>query len=294
MWQSEPCQLADLKFGCQLPLEVGDFDRLIEIARECERLGYDSVWAYDHLSPFWTQSGEALECWTTLSAVAACTSKVRVGSLVTNANLRNPSLLAKMSSTVDVISGGRLILGLGTGDRMSRAELHSYGYKFQNLNERVEALRENISILKAMWTKDEASFHGKHYEITRAVNFPKPKQKPHPPIWVGGKHLRILDIVAEMAEGWNYWGLGKEELAERSVYLASKCAKLGRSLDTIVKSWSGTLSRGAKNRAERVEKIAAELRSQTDAETSYFIASFGPRADQESYQAFAEAIKSLA
>lgn len=283
-----------MKFGCQLPLEVGDFDRLIEIARECERFGYDSVWAYDHLSPFWTQSGEALECWTALSAVAARTSKVRVGSLVTNANLRNPSLLAKMSSTVDVISGGRLILGLGTGDKMSRNELHSYGYKFQSLNDRLESLRENILILKAMWTTDEASFHGKHYEITQAVNFPKPKQAPHPPIWVGGKHRKILDIVAEMADGWNYWGFSKAKLAERSAYLSSKCAQLGRSPDTLVKSWSGTLSCATKNYAEMVEKIATELRSQTDAETSYFIASFGPRADPESYQAFAEAVKSLA
>ena len=170
--------MVEMKFGCQLPLETGDFDRVIEIARECEGLGYDSVWAYDHLSPFWTRSGETLECWTTLSAVAERTNKVKVGSLVTNANLRNPSLLAKMTSTVDIISRGRLILGLGAGDKMSRHELQSYGYKFQSLRVRVEALRETILILKAMWTGDKSSFHGKHYQITQAVNLPKPIQKP--------------------------------------------------------------------------------------------------------------------
>ncbi len=286
--------MVDVKFGCQLPLEIGDFDRLIEIARECERLGYDSVWAYDHLVPFWTRSAVALECWTAISAVAAHTNRVKVGSLVTNVNLRNPSLLAKMTSTVDVISRGRLILGLGAGDKMSRDELQSYGYKFRSLNDRVEALRETILILKAMWTGDKSSFHGKHYQITRAVNLPKPTQKPHPPIWIGGKHQRVLDVVAEMAEGWNYWGLSRSELVKRSAYLSSKCARLGRNTDTIIKSWSGTLPRATTSRTDMAEKIAAELRSQTDSETSYFIACFGPRADLESYQAFAEAVKNLA
>ncbi len=288
--------MGKMKFGCQLPLEIGDFDCVIEVARECEKLGYDSVWAYDHLSPFWTPSGKVLECWTTLSAVAARTNIIRVGSLVTNVNLRNPSLLAKMSSTVDVISGGRLILGLGTGDRMSRDELVSYGYKFHDLASRAEALRETISILKAMWETDETSFQGKQYKVTGAVNFPKPKQKPHPPIWVGGKHWKILDIVAEMADGWNYWGLGRHELLRRSLYFSSKCAQFGRTPDTLVKSWSGKLSsliRAEGNYAQIVEKTAEELRSQTDPETRYFIASFSPRANVKCYELFAEAVKSL-
>jgi len=109
-----------MRFGCQLPQDLDDFDRLVDVAKNCERLGYDSLWVYDHLSPFWSRSGRVLECWTTMSAIAGRTETVKVGSLVTNIALRNPSLLAKMSSTVDNISGGRLILGLGTGDKMSR------------------------------------------------------------------------------------------------------------------------------------------------------------------------------
>jgi alkanesulfonate monooxygenase SsuD/methylene tetrahydromethanopterin reductase-like flavin-dependent oxidoreductase (luciferase family) len=286
-----------MKFGCQLPQDIDDFDRLIEVAEECERLGYDSVWVYDHLSPFWSRSGKALECWTALSAVAARTNNVKVGSLVTNVVLRNPSLLAKMSSTVDNISGGRLILGLGTGDKLSRRELNSYGYKFPPLDERVERLRESILILKAMWTKDEVTFHGKHYTISHAVNFPKPEQSPHPPIWIGGKHLRIVNVVAELADGWNYWGLSKEGLERRSRYLSTKCTEYRRSPASILKSWSGTfshLSHGPGNYTELVQKMATALRKQTDAETRYFVASFGPRANPESYQAFAEAVKSLA
>lgn len=288
--------MTDMKFGCILPQETDDFERLIEVACDCERIGYDSVWAYDHLSPFWVRSGKILECWTVLSAVAEHTKKIKVGSLVTNVNLRNPALLAKMTSTVDVISGGRLILGLGTGDELSREELLSHGYNFSGLDERVERLRETILILKAMWTMDEASFDGKYHRISRALNFAKPVQRPHPPIWIGGKHLGILDIVAEMADGWNYWGLSKEELVRRRKYLSERCTEIGRRPEDIVESWSGTLSysfRRAENHFKMVRNIMKELRNQTDTETKYFIVYFGPRADTESYQVFAEAVKNL-
>ena len=285
-----------MRFGCQLPQDLDDFDRLVDVAKNCERLGYDSLWTYDHLSPFWSRSGRGLECWTTLSAIAGRTETVKVGTLVTNIALRNPSLLAKMSSTVDNISGGRLILGLGTGDKLSRKELNSYGYRFPDLDERMERLKESILILKALWTKNEVTFQGKYYRITKAVNVPKPKQRPHPPIWIGGKHLRILDIVAEFADGWNHWGLRKDELERRSSYLAKKCVEFGRNPGSIVKSWSGTyrqLAQPTRNYSELVEKMSRNLRDQTDPETSYFIACFDSRAEQENYQAFADAVKSL-
>lgn len=286
--------MPNVRFGCQLPQNVDDVDRLIEVAKECERLGYDSVWVYDHLSPFWSRSGKGLECWTTLSAIAANTNNVKVGSLVTNVGLRNPGLLAKMSSTVDNISGGRLILGLGTGDKLSRQELHSYGYGFPGLVERIERLREVILILKAMWTEDEVTFSGGHYKLSHATNFPKPKQSPHPPIWIGGRHPRIMDVVAEFADGWNHWGLSGRDVERRIRYLSAKCAEYGRSPDRILKSWSGTFSRlthGAENYSRMVQNIAVELRNQSAVGTGYFVASFTPQAKPEHYQAFAEAAK---
>lgn len=274
-----------------------DFNHLIDVARHCEELGYDSVWLYDHLSPFWSPSGRVFECWTALSAVAARTHQIRVGSLVTNVNLRDPSLLAKMTSTVDNISDGRLIVGLGTGDKLSRKELTSYGYRFASLGERIERLKESIQILKAMWIEEETTFHGKYYRIARAVNFPKPKQRPRPPIWVGGKHPRVLDIVAEEADGWNYWGLTKDVLERRTRYFSDKCTQCGRDPGTVVRSWSGTyqqLSRGATSHSELVDSVAANLRDQTEPGTRYFIASFSSRDQPESYQVFAEAVESLA
>lgn len=285
-----------IKFGCQLPQETSDFEKLAKIAEECERLGYDSIWAYDHLAPYWTRRGQAFECWTLLAAIAQRTKEIKLGSLVTNVNLRNPALLAKITSTLDNVSKGRLILGLGTGDSMSRNELLSYGYSFATIDERLERLREIVLILKAMWTKDQASFDGKYNRLSNAINYPKPIQTPHPPIWIGEKHLKILDIVAEMADGWNYWGLERKVLAQRSKYLSDKCIKIGRHPEQITKSWAGLLSHELEpgvNRNKVVENIRGQLRSQTDVETRYFIASLGSRADSSSYEAFAEAVRSL-
>jgi len=237
-----------------------------------------------------------LECWTTLAAIAVRTNRIKIGTLVTNVLLRNPSLLAKMSSTMDSISNGRLILGLGTGDKMSREELYSHGYKFPDLNERVERLRECIVILKAMWTKEKATFHGKYYQISGAVNFPKPKQQPHPPIWIGGRHFKVLDVVAEHADGWNHWGLSKDGIERRNEYLAERCAAFGRQPNSIIKSWSGTfrrLSDTSRNHSESALNIAGTLQELAGPETAYFIASFDSHAKPESYQIFADAVKSF-
>lgn len=284
------------KFGCQLPQENTSFEKLVEVAQECERLGYDSVWAYDHLAPYWTRRGEAFECWTLLAGIAQRTKKIKLGSLVTNVNLRSPALLAKISSTLDIISKGRLVLGLGTGDSMSRRELLSYGYNFASLDERVERLKETVLILKALWTEERSSFDGLYYKLSNAVNFPKPIQTPHPPIWIGGKHLKILDVVAEMGNGWNYWGLNKELLAQRSRYLREKCAETGRDPSEITKSWAGTLSRvigAGGNRTKVVQEMVAQIQSQRDDETSYFIANLGLGAGSSTYKAFADAARLL-
>jgi alkanesulfonate monooxygenase SsuD/methylene tetrahydromethanopterin reductase-like flavin-dependent oxidoreductase (luciferase family) len=288
--------LTRTKFGCQLPQEESDFEKLAKLAEDCERLGYDSIWAYDHLAPYWTRRGQAFECWTLLAAIAQRTKKIKLGSLVTNVNLRNPALLAKITSSLDKMSDGRLILGLGTGDRMSRDELLSYGYSFASVDERVERLREVVLILKAMWTEDQTTFEGRYHRVFNATNYPKPMQKPHPPIWIGGKHPKILDVVAEMADGWNYWGLGREMLAQCSRYLSDKCATIGRQPRQITKSWAGTLTRAAepnRDSNQLVENIREQLRSQTDDQTKYFIASLGSRADTSTYEAFAEAVRSL-
>jgi hypothetical protein len=178
---------------------------------------------------------------------------------------------------------------------MSRDELLSYGFDFGSINERLERLRETIVILKAMWTKDEVSFEGKYTRLSHAVNFPKPIQEPHPPIWIGGKHPRILDIVAEMADGWNYWDIEKGILEQRTRHLRDECIRIGRDPKQIVKSWTGTLPNKAVScrSTNSVNETQEYLRSLTNNETTYFIASFGSKTESSNLVTFAEAVKSL-
>jgi alkanesulfonate monooxygenase SsuD/methylene tetrahydromethanopterin reductase-like flavin-dependent oxidoreductase (luciferase family) len=200
-----------------------------------------------------------------------------------------------MTSTLDNVSKGRLILGLGIGDKLSRNELHSFGYRFAPLNERIGRLRETIQILKALWTQEETSFSGKYFQISRARNYPKPVQNPYPQTWVGGKHHMLLDVVAETADGWNYWGLKRSDLIERENYLHSKCIELNRTVGTIIKSWTGTvpIDSKAKTQADLVDSVSRGLLGQTDGRTDYFIGAFPEGADSRVYQAFADAVSSI-
>ena len=264
------------------------------MVKECENLGYDSVWVYDHLAPYWLQPPSSLESWTLLSAIAARTSKIKIGSLVSNVNLRNPALLAKITSTVDSISGGRLIVGLGVGDRMSIQELRSYGFRFPPLQERIDLLRETIMVLRAMWTGDKVSLKGKAVNVSDAVCLPRPKQKTGPPIWVAGRHRSIVDVAAEQADGWNYWGLTRRKLAELERYLSAKCARLNRDPVGIARSWAGTLSSAPSSHLKLAESMKAELVSRAGRETDYFIVSFPLGVDRKAYEGFAEAVRSIA
>lgn len=276
------------KFGCILPHDSVDFDHLVEIAQTCENLGYDSIWTFDHLAPYWSPSKSNLECWTTLSSLAGRTKEIKLGSLVININLRHPSLLAKMASSLDVISHGRIILGLGTGDKLSKAELTSYGYPFRSLDERITCLKETIRILKGLWTVDDFSFDGKHFKLSHAKLGPKPVQTPHPPIWVGGKHHRIIDVVAELANGWNYWNLTRQEATNKTHYLLDRCLHNNRSFDTLVKSWSGTIPRN-----QTIESLLTYLEERSAPETEYFVAYFGSAAKKETCELFAEVVRKL-
>ena len=140
------------------------FSRLRSIVLECERSGYDSVWLDDHLMFGKTP---ILECWTTLSALASVTTRIRLGTMVTSTAFRNPALLAKMAATVDVISGGRLEFGIGAG--VQKEEHDAYGFPFPEPNVRVACMKEAVEIIKKLWTEEKATYKGKHYRIAEAV-----------------------------------------------------------------------------------------------------------------------------
>ena len=209
------------------------FKRLQDIVLECESLGYHSAWLDDHLM---LKKMPILECWTTLSALYSATKKIKLGTMVTCNSFRNPALLAKMASTVDNISNGRLELGIGAG--VQKNEHNAYGFSFPSSKDRIERLNETVEIVKKMWTEEKASYNGKHYTIQNAVCEPKPVQKPHPPIIIGGGGEKLtLKVTARHADRYD-WGYipSVEEYKRKMKVLETHCDAVGRSFDEIEKS----------------------------------------------------------
>ena len=165
------------------------WQKAVELALLAERLGYDSIWLYDHFHNVPKPAHEAVfECWTTMAAISQLTTRVRLGQMVGCNSYRNPALLAKITSTVDVISGGRLDWGIGAG--WYENEYRGYGYEFARPKERIGMLRESVEIVKSMWTQAETTYDGDHYRLHRAQCDPKPLQQPTPPIWIGEAERR--------------------------------------------------------------------------------------------------------
>ena len=230
----------------------GNYNIVRKAAIECERLGFDSAWLNDHFFPFPSQEEPWLECWTTLSALATETKNLRLGTLVNCNSFRYPSVLAKMGATLDVISDGRLELGLGAG--WYEAEYVAYGIPFRKNHIRVDQLKEGVQIIKKMWTQERATYCGKYYSIMEAVCNPKPVQNPHPPIWIGGRSSRVLRVAAEFANGCNFYACGPNECGEKIKSLNQHCVEAGREPNEIQKSWLGTMLIG-KNTLELANKI---------------------------------------
>jgi F420-dependent oxidoreductase-like protein len=217
------------------PTSPAKYQAMQQVAREAERLGYDGLWVYDHFLTVPRPEIEAtFECWTVTAALAAQTARIRLGQMVTCNSYRPPSLLAKMSSTLDVISGGRLDFGIGAG--WYEDEYRAYGYPFPPVHERLQQLEESVQVIAAMWTQDRATFRGRWYTVEGAINEPKPLQCPRPPIWIGGGGEKItLRIVARYGDAANINGL-LETVRHKCDVLQQHCRDVGRDYETITKS----------------------------------------------------------
>ncbi len=241
------CYMAEVKFGVMLPVFVPsasykhilpyyeslDYEAVRNMAVEAEKLGYHSVWVADHLSSE-AIGRSRLECWTTLSALASATKRIRLGTMVLCNLFRNPSLLAKMASTLDVISGGRLEFGIGAG--WAENECLDYGIEFPSPSVRIEMLKEAVKIVKGMWTQEQTYYEGIHYRVKGAYCEPKPLQKPHPPITIGGGGEKLtLKLVAEEADRSNFGGT-PPEFERKLQILRTHCERVGRDFDEIEKS----------------------------------------------------------
>ncbi len=208
----------------------------VRIAQLAEELGYDSLWVYDHVHNVPVPAHEAVfECWSTVAALAASTSRIRLGQMVSCASYRNPALVAKITSTIDVISGGRLDFGIGAG--WYDQEYQSYGYEFMAAKDRIRLLRETVEVVKAMWSEPDTTYEGRFVQVRGAQCDPKPVQDL-PPVWIGGGGEQLtLRVVARHADRSNFGG-SPEEWAHKRDVLRAHCAEVGRDPDEITMTWS--------------------------------------------------------
>jgi probable F420-dependent oxidoreductase len=211
------------------------------VALLAESCGLDSVWVSDHLFLDWSKYGGpgdrqgALECWTTLSALAATTERVRVGTLTMCNDLRNPALVAKMVASLDLLSGGRVDVGLGAG--WYEPEYAAAGIEFSRPGERIDRLGEAVEVVVRLLAGEELTFEGRHYRTQAAVCRPLAAQSPRPPVWVGGKGNRLLRVAARAADGWNYSWIGSlETYRERVAEARRACEESGRDPDSLRRS----------------------------------------------------------
>jgi len=230
------------KFSIVLPIFAGAsaFDYGVKIqelkgtVELAEKLGFNSIWVPDHLTLGY--QGEILEAWTVLAAASQLCKRMHLGGLVLCVSHRAPALLAKMTSTLDVLSNGRVELGIGAGWRAS--EQLSYGLPWNpSLRERLQQLTEAIEIIKGMWANESFSYSGKYFKVDRAICVPKPVQKPHPRIWIGGAGEKLtLRTVAKYADGWNVGNVSPEEYAHKLNVLRAHCDSVGTDYARIEKS----------------------------------------------------------
>jgi F420-dependent oxidoreductase-like protein len=208
--------------------------RTVEIAKVVERVGYDHLWVYDHVETVpRREPTHVFEAFTALAALAQHTERIRLGQLVSCSSYRNAGLLAKEAATVDVVSGGRLILGLGAG--WYEREYAAYGYEFLPARDRLAVLEETVEVIKRLWTEETVTYSGKHLRFDGAYCDPKPIQQV-PEVWIGGGGEKVtLRIAAQHADATN-WQVGLDAFVHKSKILEEHCAKIGRDFDTIVRT----------------------------------------------------------
>lgn len=234
-------------------LAVSTYRDMVAISQTAEKYGFDSVWLCDHFltisaddyakdAGIAAEAGERdgdarprslplLECWTALAALARDTTRLRLGTSVLCNSYRHPSVLAKMAATLDVISEGRLDLGLGAG--WFEREFDAYGIPFPPVRDRVSALDESLQVIRAVWTEPNPVYAGRFYTLDGAVCDPPPVQRPHPPLWIGGEGDRVARIAAKSAQGLNVRWWSPRQVTQRRGFLSQACESFGRDPDSL-------------------------------------------------------------
>ncbi|CAN5410234.1 LLM class flavin-dependent oxidoreductase [soil metagenome] len=224
------------------PMQVG-YDDVLRVWQEADGIPQiEHAWLFDHLMPIGGDpNGPIFEGWTLLSALAAQTERLRLGLLVTSNRFRPPAMLAKIATTVDIVSGGRLDFGIGAGSRPNPPEAWreypAHGLPFHDPAHAVGSLAEACTVITRLWTEDEPfDFDGVYVQLTGAFANPRPLQHPHPPIMIGGRSSKVLRVVAEHADLWNVPGGDIHDAISRSALLDRYCDEIGRDPAAITRS----------------------------------------------------------
>ena len=224
-----------MRFGIFTSTGGQTWSGILEFWKHLESTGWDIACVTDHLlSNTKEREGAMLECLSTLSALAALVPRIRVGTIVLGNTYRHPAVVAKAAAQIDIISGGRLLLGIVSGWQQNEHE--AYGIPFYTMRERLERLDEACQVLRSLWTEHRTSFAGKYYQLSDAPLDPKPVQQPHPELMIGGGGERVtLRIVAKHADHWNVWG-GPKVMARKGAILNEHCAAVGRDPKSLRRS----------------------------------------------------------
>jgi len=278
--------MAPIQFGWVVPAGPRDAAArgtfVADVRRALDMIAdrFDSFWMTDHLQ---FNQQDVLECWTVLSYFAAVQPTLRFGAAVLGQSYRNPALTAKMAATLQFLSGGRLLFGIGAG--WKEDEYHAYGYDFPSRGVRVDQLDEALQIIKALWTDEQATFQGRYYQIEQAHCEPKPA--PLPPMVIGGSKPRMLRLIARHADWWNVSWTGIDDYRAQAAELARACAEVGRDPTTLRRTWFGpcacapteaaaqTLANGRFTSANGFlgtpEQVIAQMRSFVEIGVDYFM-----------------------
>jgi F420-dependent oxidoreductase-like protein len=217
-----------MRWGLDIAQHQLSWDEIVERARLAEDAGFDGAWVFDHFKPLYGDpKGPCLEGWTLLAGLARETERIRLGTLVTGMTHRHPSVLAAQAVTVDHLSNGRLELGVGAA--WNEEEHRQLGIDFPSAGERMDRLEEGVQMLKLLMTTDDASFDGARYRLEGASLRPRPIQRPHPPLWIGGTgRKRLLPAAGRYADVWHGWADSAEELSEMNAIIDRAAEEAGR------------------------------------------------------------------
>lgn len=248
-----------MRFAFKTAPQHTTFEAMLEVWRAADDIEiFESGWLFDHFYPIHSDStGPCLEGWITLTAFAQATRRLRLGVLVTGAHYRHPAVLANMAATLDIVSGGRLEIGMGAG--WNEEESGAYGIALGTPAERSDRLEEACEVILGLLSNEETTFDGRYYHLARARCQPPPVQRPHPPLCIGGSgEQRTLRTVARLAQHWNFVGGTPEEFARKRKVLHEHCAAIGRDPAEILLSSHVRFDGDAAATAATAAALAAE------------------------------------